>query len=376
MRKHTRKITSILLALVLGLTLAVPGLAADSDFIIKNGVLTGYQGNGGDVSIPDGVTSIGEYAFNMCAEMTSVTIPSSVTSIDFGAFHRCYGLTSVTIPGNVISIGEGSFQSCYGLTSVTILDGVTNIEEQVFDMCSNLTSVTIPDSITIIGSAAFCTNGSISDIYYNGSETQWNAIYIGTNNDFSNATIHYNSSIVNPTPTPTTSTVGSFSDVKTTDYFADPVKWAIDRNITAGTTNTTFSPNQTCTTAQILTFLWRAKGEPAPTVANPFSDVSTGDYYYKAALWAYENGLVSGSSFGGNSPCTRAQTVTYQWKLAGSPAAPAANFSDVSASADYATAVAWAVQKGVTAGTSDTTFSPSDTCTRGQIVTFLYRDLA
>lgn len=171
-------------------------------------------------------------------------------------------------------------------------------------------------------------------------------------------------------------TVGGFSDVSETDYFAEPVRWAVEKNITTGTSDTSFSPNQTCTTAQILTFLWRANGKPEPGIANPFSDVTADDYYYKAALWAYEEGLISGAGFGGSAPCTRAQTVTYQWKLAGSPTAPSAGFSDVSDSADYAMAVAWAVQKGVTTGTSSTTFAPDDTCTRGQIVTFLYRDLA
>ena len=117
-------------------------------------------------------------------------------------------------------------------------------------------------------------------------------------------------------------------------------------------------------------------GEPAPAgSANPFSDVKAEDYFYKAALWAREKGLVSGGKFDPDTPCTRASTVTYLWKLAGSPAAQGGGFSDVPASASYAKAVAWAVEKGITNGTSPTTFSPGDTCTRGQIVTFLHRDL-
>ena len=117
----------------------------------------------------------------------------------------------------------------------------------------------------------------------------------------------------------------------------------------------------------------RASGSPSSTVSNPFSDVSTKDYYYKAAIWAYEKGLVPGVQFNGNAPCTRSAVVTYLWKMNGSPAATPSNFTDVPVNADYAQAVAWAVSQGVTAGTSDTTFSPSATCTRGQIVTFLYR---
>lgn len=168
----------------------------------------------------------------------------------------------------------------------------------------------------------------------------------------------------------------AFTDVADSAYYAAPVAWAVEKGITAGTTETTFSPNNTCTTAQILTFLWRAKGQPEPTIANSFTDVAESAYYYKAALWAYENGMVSGTTFGGGTPCTRSQTVTYLWKLAGSPEAAPSAFTDVASGAEYAPAVAWAVEKGVTGGTTATTFSPDNTCTRGQIVTFLYRDMA
>ncbi len=176
-------------------------------------------------------------------------------------------------------------------------------------------------------------------------------------------------------PTQTISTmrkkIGSFTDVREGDWFAGPVEWAVDRSITAGTTPTTFSPNQTCTTAQILTFLWVAAGQNPPKGENPFSDVTEANYFYRPALWAGENGLVEGDLLGGSEPCTRAAVVTYLWKLAGSPAAETSQFKDVSADADYAQAVAWAVQEGVTAGLSADTFGPANICTRAQIVTFL-----
>lgn len=168
----------------------------------------------------------------------------------------------------------------------------------------------------------------------------------------------------------------SFNDVAAGAYYYDAVQWAVSRQITAGTTATTFSPNTTCTNGQILTFLWRAKGQPEPTISNPFTDVGESAYYYKAALWAYENGMVSGASLGADTPCTRSQTVTYLWKLAGQPAAASASaFADVEGGAEYAQAVSWAVEQGITSGTSATTFAPDGTCTRGQIVTFLYRDM-
>ncbi len=164
-----------------------------------------------------------------------------------------------------------------------------------------------------------------------------------------------------------------FIDVADSAYCADAVVWAVKNGITNGTSSTTFSPDDTCTTAQILTFLHRAKGSPAPMQDNPYSDVKSSDYFYNAALWACENGLTDGDSFNGGTPCTRAAVVTYLWKLAGKPSAGSTAFSDVPASADYAQAVAWAVAQGITNGTGDTTFSPDATCTRGQIVTFLYR---
>lgn len=172
------------------------------------------------------------------------------------------------------------------------------------------------------------------------------------------------------------STVGGFNDVLETDYFADAVLWAMQEKITSGTSGTTFSPSNTCTTSQILTFLFRANGSPEPTINNPFSDIKETDYFYKAALWASEKGLISGSTFGGNTPCTRADTVTYLWKLAGSPSAPVASFTDIPSNSEYAPAVAYAVSKGITSGTSKTTFSPEETITRGQAVTFLYRAFA
>ena len=274
-------------------------------------------------------------------------------------------------------------------------------------------------------------------------------------------------------------TFGGFTDVKENDYFADPVLWAVDKKITAGTSETTFSPNENCTVAQILSFLWRAYGSPSTNTKNPFSDVKSSDYYYNAARWAYDKGMVTGSTFGGDRPCTRSMAVTYMWQAAGVAYAdfaiydgylnkytgsssdvvipnivslidmdwypepkkltsvtipssvtligmdafyncdnltdvyyegseaqwqaikveePISNnalskatihynskmpekvvntgFTDVPSTADCAEAVKWAVDKGVTAGTSATTFSPDSVCTRGQIVTFLHRALA
>jgi len=168
---------------------------------------------------------------------------------------------------------------------------------------------------------------------------------------------------------PSQPTATSFTDVKADAFYVKPVIWAVEKGVTAGTSATTFSPNATCTQGQILTFLWRAKGEPKPA-----GTVSGTQYYAAAAQWAKEQGLTD--NFSAEADCTRAMVVSYLWKLAGSPKTGTSTFSDVSANADYAQAVAWAVEQGITSGTSATTFSPDATCTRGQIVTFLYRAFA
>ena len=174
----------------------------------------------------------------------------------------------------------------------------------------------------------------------------------------------------------------NFIDVKTTDYFYDSVKWAVNKGVTTGTSSTTFSPYNPCKRAEIVTFLWRAAGSPEPTTTrNPFRDVNavTHSSYYKAILWASQKGITSGTSTTAFSPdqvCTRAQIVTFLYRYAGQPSGYYSNpFKDVGATseASYYKAILWAVGKGITTGTSATTFSPYASCNRAEAVTFLYR---
>jgi hypothetical protein len=165
-----------------------------------------------------------------------------------------------------------------------------------------------------------------------------------------------------------------FTDVAADSYCAQAVAWAVEQEITTGTYYATFSPDTTCSTGQILTFLYRASGSPFVSTANSFTNVSASAYYYDAARWAKEMNMASGTTLNPDQPCTRASTVWFLWKAAGSPAvSTSASFADVPASSDYATAVAWAVENGVTSGTGNDCFSPDAICSRGQIVTFLYR---
>ena len=168
--------------------------------------------------------------------------------------------------------------------------------------------------------------------------------------------------------------VSGFKDVAPGQYYYAPVSWAVGKQITNGTSATAFSPAQTCTRGQIITFLWRAAGCPTPDGAAPCTDVDAADYYHDAVAWAYENGMAEGRSFAPKAPCTRQMAVDFMWKAAGSPDVQrTVPFTDVDGTQKQA--VAWALQMGVTNGTSATAFSPDATCTRGQIVTFLYRTL-
>ena len=169
----------------------------------------------------------------------------------------------------------------------------------------------------------------------------------------------------------------AFTDVTERDYYYDAVLWAVENSVTNGTSAATFSPDANVSRAQMVTFLWRAAGSPEPqSSVNPFTDVSSSAYYYDAVLWAVENGVTNGTSattFSPDMDVTRAQAVTFQWRAAGSTVMSGTSFDDVAADAYYANAVTWAVANGITNRTGGTTFSPGAVVSRAQAVTFLYR---
>ena len=400
-------------------------------------------------TIPDSVTDIDAGAFMGCTRLTDVTIPDSVTYIGGmmysdgapGAFAGCTGLKNITIPDSVTSMGTGAFMGCNGLTSVTISSGLDDIPIGTFMGCTRLINVAIPDSVIRIGWQAFDHCEEIKDVYYGGTMSQWGAIDIQSEcGNLLNATIHCKDGVLNekptetptPTPTPTPvlttqpsatpsaspsvspsaspsalpsakpsvspsaapsaspsanpsnspspnpSTKPNFTDVPAKQYYTEPVIWAVEKGITSGIGGGKFGPENSCTRGQIVTFLWRAAGSPDPvSSANPFSDVKPSDYFYNAVLWAVENNITSGiggGKFGPSGACTRGQAVTFLWRAEKSPnTTVGSSFSDVKSGSYYEKAVDWAVSKNVTSGTGNGKFSPDASCTRGQIVTFLYR---
>ena len=340
-------------------------------------------GKTGEVVIPDTVTSIGSHekvegisfgdgpaiyagAFTGCTSLTSVTIPEGVTSIGEWTFGSCSSLKNVTLPETLTSIGDGAFYSCHSLASITIPAGVTSLGGSLFiDSGNSLHTIRFEGSAPNIVESAFY--GVTATAYYPANDETWTEEvrqqYNGT------LTWKEYDARFNP-----------FQDVKLGKYYYDPVLWAYyhEPQITSGTGDASFSPNQTCTRGQIVTFLWNAAGAPEPAVTeNPFVDVTEDKYYYKAVLWAVENGITGGmdaTHFGPKEICTREQVVTFLWSAAGKPEPTATSkpFADVKEGKYYCKAVLWALENGVTSGMSETSFGVGVPCTRGQVVTFLY----
>ncbi len=380
--------------------------------------------------IPSGVTSIGTSAFRNCTSLAHVTIPSSVTSIGFGAFNNCSSLTSVTIPNGVTKL-DRTFVGCKSLTSITLPASVTSITLGSFSSCNQLKDVyyqgtaaqwkaidgsdslersgytihftDVPDTaisvspgslsvqmeeggasyiqtvtvsnegvlaVTLIPPAAKYFDVSVGNTYVAAGKsvrltvrpkaglaagTYRETITITTSDGQGSASIDAAVTVAGKLTLP-------FTDVP--EFWYQPVAWAVEQKITTGTSATTFSPNNTCTHIQILTFLYRA----VERIENP-----SGADMEKAVAWAGEKGMLAPGFVRGRY-CTRAEAVNYIWQAAGKPAASYdGKFTDVPASSPYAAAIAWAIENGVTTGTTDTTFNPDQICPRVHIVAFLYR---
>ena len=365
------------------------------------------------LSLPNGLTSIGNYAFSGCASLTSVTIPNSVTSIGESAFYRCTSLTSVTIPDSVTIIDYNVFSGLTSLekiniavsdlsrwcntyrenfslpdvardiliegipvTDLVIPKGVETVESGVFRNCASLTSVTIPDSVKTIESSAFngCSglstlyvgeglnsvkNGafrgceSLSKVYYPGTENDWlRKVFVGDNNDpLRNAEFIFDYK---------TLASRTFTDVKPGKWYTEAVNYVYTYGLMNGMTETTFEPNSPMSRAMLVTVLWRAEGSPEPASATPFTDLKS-KWYKDAVAWAYENGVVNGmtaTTFGPDVSISREQIATIIYRYAEfrgddvSARASITSFPDASKVSKWAKdALSWAVAEGIISGT-------------------------
>lgn len=294
-----------------------------------------------------------------------VVVEEGITEIGYGSFYGCSFIEEIQLPSTLRTIQTYAFCGLTALEELIVPEGVGLLSARAFEYCYHLKQVSLPSTLESM-SLAFHLCSGLQVVQYAGTRASWE----DKNLDYGFDKDEIFTLVCRGEPIP----VGGFADVRESDYFAAPVLWAVENDITTGTSKLTFSPEVTCTRAQILTFLWRSVDSPwSFRDTNPFTDVDKDDYYQNAAIWAHKQGLVTGSILDGDRPGTRAEVVSYLWKLAGAPETQPYSFSDVPADADCAQAVAWAVQEGITSGTGEGKFSPDATCTRAQIVTFLYR---
>ena len=395
----------------------------------------------GSVKMEEGVESIGDRAFYGCSNLTRMRIPKSVAAIGSqaigytdagkqgsykltgfagsaaekyanengltfnpletqdGLSGRCglnvnwawdAGTGTVTIAGSgrMYDYASAEYLPWYGfrdaIKSVVIAEGITSLSEYAFSD-STVEQVTLPASLAWVGKEAFASCGNLTELTFSG-----NAPVFGSNT-FENTTLtawypNWNATWTQEVRQDYGGQVTwkrleglPFVDVPEGSFFYEPVAWALDQGITTGTDATHFSPNVRCQRAQVVTFLWRAAGSEEPESSkNPFVDVKQTDYYYKAVLWAVENGITNGldaTHFGPYSYCNRAQVVTFLHRTMGNPeVADEKNpFSDVPENGWFTASVLWAMKERITNGLTPTTFGPNTICNRAQIVTFLYR---
>ena len=407
------------------------------------------------MTIPDGVTSIGVYAFERCSALKSITLPLSLTSCSNDAFERCSALfdvyyrgteaqknerlgenlltkatwhyqeeTEVTIDSTQFpddtfceavktfdQDGNGSLSqeeldrvteincegknlqslegiqcfsklqklNCSGnqLTELN-LDGFEHLQE--LDCHDNqIEELNLSQSTELIRLSTY--GNKITSLDLRGCDQLAETVRNGKRNAVQNTVVEYalegTENVVRFDETVSIQPT-IFSDNGDPDaYFHDAVYWAVDQGITSGKTATTFAPYDSCTRAQVMAFLYKASGSPEVSGENPFTDVKESDYFYKPVLWAVSQGITSGTSpttFSPYNTCTRAQVMAFLYKANGSPAVSGTNpFTDVKESDYFYNAVLWAVANGITSGTSATTFGPYNTCRRAQVMTFLYK---
>ena len=379
--------------------------------------------------LPEGLVSIGDAAFASSAALTEVNIPSTVEIIGNHAFLGT-ALETLVLPTGVKSIGAEALAYNPTLNSVTIRSGLTDIGA---DLCKNSPNVTIwTDSAAAPIYAYAQANGITVRLLNSGSGSSSSGSSGSSGSAVSISAVKNGSVTISPRSASKGDTVtitvkpdngyqlddltvtdqsgnelkltdlgngkytfimpngrvkinavfaqenaaSMFSDVAASAYYYEAVRWAQEKGITGGIGNGLFGPDNSCTRAQIVTFLWRAAGSPEPKAMSSFADVSTDAYYAKAVAWAVENGITTGTGDGKFSPdatCTRAQSVTFLFRAIGKLVDSKAEFSDVLTDSYYANAVAWAVKNGVTNGIGDGLFGPDNSCTRAQIVTFLFR---
>ena len=321
------------------------------------------------VTFPEGFQSIYTSAFEDCTALEEIVVPDSLCDFGAGAFYGCTSLKSIKINagGKRNWLLSDVFSGCTSLENVEIEDGLGRIFSRAFQNCTSLKEIYIPASVYMIDQSAFegCTNLTIHGVVGSTAQRFAEAMDI---------------------PFVAEEYPGSFDDVDGGRFYGVPVLWAAENGITTGYTDNTFRPNRTCTRAEMVTFLWRLEYCPEPnSMETKFTDLRKNSFYEKAVLWAAENGIVNGVSetkFCPNAPVKRSEVVALLYRLDKEPkydTSAGSAFKDVDPEKDsgrfYYDAMCWATQNDIVKGYPDNTFQPNAYCKRGEIVTFLYRNL-
>ena len=394
---------------------------------ITDGALS-YNTNLQSVVFNEGLQTIGSGAFVGCSSLTSAYLPDTVTSIGSYAFQYCYGLKGLELSAGMSTISPGLCERCENLEYVVFPDSIKNIEYNAFLGCSKLKQVKLNEGLEVVGQGAFA-NTAIEHLILPESMTYvaadafnvsslrkvavlsktceyfthpWNNNlgdparvevygYVDSTTQTYAVEKNYYFEILDPdnlwedtvAPKPVEKPFSwvdnSFTDVSEDSFYYVPVLWALDNDITTGTSADKFGSNGSCLRAQVVTFLHRAADKPqSNSTNNPFTDVKSGDFSYQPVLWAVEKGITNGTSattFGAYANCNRAAVVTFLWRAAGEPAPESTEnpFVDVKTTDFFYKPVLWAIEEGITNGVDATHFGPATDCNRAQVVTFLYR---
>ena len=350
-------------------SLIISGQGAMQDFALQtfSGIQTVsrpwtvYVTEGANYIVGEGVTALGSYAFYDVL-FDSIQLPSTLQTMGEGAFRGSRG-AAITLPEGLTAISKEAFKDSQ-VMKLNIPNSVTAIGDRAINGCMRLDALLIPAGVKSVGEAVVEGCRSLRKLQFLGDEAAWKAVSLGGNNGKLKELLRNGN--------------GGFFDVPETAWFYAPVNWAAERNVTGGVGGGRFGANDGCTRAQVVTMLWAANGKPEPkSASNPFTDVAGNAWYAKAVLWAVENGITTGISdtmFAPDRTCTRAQIVTFLYAAAKKPAVSGDNpFKDVAESDWFLTPVLWAAEEDVTGGIGEGKFGPNDVCTRAQVVTFLYK---
>lgn len=380
-------------------TLTIEGIDIGSE--IDGGYISDYKNVAKVVNIRGFILNFESYA------METLKVEGTV---DWNAFENCSNLKEVVVEDNS-ELGKNAFQGCSNLTKVTFngpncmvsLTGFPSAESVTIygpDDCdlkfifeqSGYTYIVMGDNnpclngehsyVVVRNEEPTCTEAGYYEAYCErcNAPSPANGVVDPLGHNYEEEThICSRCGAVDPNYGGSEDPANPFDDVNPNKWYYNAIIWALGHGVTSGTSKTTFSPNKTCTRAEIVTFLWRAAGSPNPSISEcPFVDVESGKFYEKAVLWALENGITAGTApdkFSPKQECTRAQIVTFIWRYEGSKIeGDASVFEDLKPGAYYINAVAWAVANHMTAGTAPGKFSPNKECTRAEAVTFIYRN--